>query len=240
MDKYFLPDDYQENTVNLTREVDGVVYWTPRIIRRGGLYQKDVYRWAGQLVRARGLKSVMDVGCGPATKLNRFITPLILDVVGVDQESAISYCRATYKRGTYLVDDLGNPSSSFDRTFDLIICCDVIEHLENPVVVLDYIKRHARPDTLILISTPDRDRTRGKTCRTSPTPAHIREWSKEEFVKFLKHYGFLIEETRFLAPVSWFPPNLIAPLHFVRQMRRTGIWRYNLAVLSKIASGSGQ
>lgn len=163
-------------------------------------YQVAVYEYAAALVRDRELRSVVDVGCGYGLKLLEFLHPACPEIVGIDQEHSIAYCKSKHAGvGQWLVDDFERPQLQFDRTFDLVIASDIIEHLQDPDLLLDYIKRLSGDDTLVLFSTPERDLVRGADCMGPPkNPAHVREWNQNELTAYLLGRGWCVER-HFLA-----------------------------------------
>ena len=79
----------------------------------------------------------------------------------------------------------------------------MIEHLVDPDKLLIAIHTATGPESLILISTPERDRLRGKDCLSSPKAAHVREWNFAEFAAYLKSRGLTILEHRLVPPLSF-------------------------------------
>ena len=189
----FLPPGYRQQPAALThdsaREDDS--YWAPWRLADNGKWQHHVYAWAADLIRASGLRSVLDVGCGPCVKLSRHIAPLCADIVGLDQPSALRAARDTGAAFDLREADLEHANVELGRPFDLILCADVIEHLGDPDPALELIRRCAHEDTRIVISTPERARERGRDCMASPKPEHVREWTREEFALLLADRGFI-------------------------------------------------
>ncbi len=188
-----LPAGYQRRAPAGASSVDE--FWTPERIRASADYQWHVYRWAAKLIRKHALKSVLDVGCGIGRKLREHITPLCDDVVGLDSAEAIRRASADGLGVSLHPVDLEEPSIKLERRFDLIICADVLEHLAHPEHTVELIKECATPQALIFLSTPDRDRLRGRDCRSSDKPDHVQEWSAPEFRRFLRSRG--------LQPLHW-------------------------------------
>jgi len=74
-DIYCIRSDYISQVTNQTVAPESA-YWTPAMIRKAAYYQHDVY-WRGrELIVKHGLGSVLDIGCGPALKLQSLIAPL--------------------------------------------------------------------------------------------------------------------------------------------------------------------
>lgn len=189
---FCLPPGYRQQTRNLTLDTnrDDESYWSPWRIGESGKWQHHVYSWAARLGSDHALDSVLDVGCGVCTKLQRHLVPAFRTVEGMDQGSALSVARRRGVGVTLTDVDLENPPSRQNKKFDLIVCADVVEHLVDPDPMLQLIRECSHADTLVLISTPERDRERGRECRSSDKPEHVREWNRSEFRRFLVSRGF--------------------------------------------------
>ena len=188
---FCLPRGYRQGVRNESLDHTGEYpdYWHPARLAMSGRYQRHVYRWAAGLIPRRGLRSVLDVGCGPGTKLAEWIEPVCADVEGMDQPSAVEIARTRCRHTRLRAVDLERPAVEAQRTFDLILFADVVEHLLDPDPALAMIRSFAHPRTLVLVSTPDRDRVRGRGCREAVKREHVREWSRGEFVSFLRSRG---------------------------------------------------
>lgn len=193
---YYIKDDYITNTETLTIDEDsGQKYWNANRIKSSYLYQFPVYSYLLDIVKTNNIKTIMDIGCGVASKLAYVHKKLpTLDFIGIDQLNAIDYCNNTYDFGTWITDNFERPSGVLKtvNTPDLIVCSDVIEHLKEPNILLQYIKDVSSPETLIVLSTPDRDRLRGTECNHCPNKHHIREWNSTELSEYINSQGFKI------------------------------------------------
>lgn len=160
-------------------------------------FQVDVYRFAKILIVEKNIRSVLDIGCGFGNKLREFIMPVCKDITGIDSEYCIDHCKRTHQFGTWIVDDIENSHLHLHRTFDLILCADVIEHLLEPNNLLDYIRLCSDSRTLIILSTPERDKVAGgRTMGPPANPAHVREWNASEFHDYVEYAGFEIMDHR--------------------------------------------
>jgi len=230
---YGIRPDYVANSENRARREEGAVFWSPRRIRYALLYQWHVYAWARELIRSRNIRSAVDVGCGPAVKFEALVVPEVQRAIGIDQPHIIDYCRKTYSPERYFADDLEAPTLELEATAGLVICCDVIEHLMDPDILLAYLKRLAAPDTLILISTPDRDAVRGPGALSPANADHVREWTAPEFRAYLDGAGFDVLELRHLPPLK--PGlNVLTAVHLLHSLRPGRSWRFNMAALCRL------
>ncbi|HEX7708487.1 MAG TPA: class I SAM-dependent methyltransferase [Thermoanaerobaculia bacterium] len=209
-------------------------YWNDERARASSFFQWHVYRMAQDVVRNHGIRSVVDVGCGTGIKLVSLIAPFAA-VWGIDQLSAIEYCRSNHNVGEFIVADLEQAGFESDLEPGLIVCSDVVEHVMDPDVLLANIRGLCNRDTLILFSTPDRDRLRGADCLTSPHPDHVREWSAAEFTRYLECRGFEVLDAKHLPPVRT-AMNALFFQHLRQQWLRRLPYRYNYAVLCRVSA----
>ncbi len=191
-ENYFIRSNYHVNPKIETIESGNKIYWTNERISQSFYAQYSVYKLCRKLIKIKNIKSVLDIGCGPANKLMKLIYPACNDVYGIDQERMINFCIKHHGLKNFFTDDIENSNLNLNKKFDLIISSDVIEHLDNPNNLISYIKKYSNDNTFIIISTPERDILRGKECSFSPKKDHVREWNKQEFHSYLKHHGFEI------------------------------------------------
>lgn len=145
-------------------------------------FQDEVYQYARQAYKGGG---VIDLGCGSGFKLMkhfRYATTL-----GLELEPTLSFLRKTYPDRTWMM-----PGSQVPGGGALLICSDVIEHVEDPDQILDYML--AINPKCIVISTPDRDELQIDTQNGPPRNIHhVREWTCSEFLEYLSS-RFVVED----------------------------------------------
>lgn len=191
---YFIKEGYKVNIV------DGKaikVYTGPPV---GDDYQYAVFQHIKKYIQSNSnVKTLVDLGCGTAFKINQFFKDLPIEITGVDQSFTVEQGAKNYPYINWIADDFGKSSDvQFDK-YDVIISSDVIEHLIDPDLLLERVKKCAHKDSKIFLSTPERDLVRGKeTFGPAPNKLHIREWNQDEFNKYLKSHGFKILEHKIL------------------------------------------
>ena len=153
-------------------------------------YQKEVYEAVADIMRSEGLHAVYDVGCGSGYKLLRYLGNF--DTVGFDVEPTLSFLKSKYPEREW------KAVSFDDRTLpavDIIVCADVVEHVENPDALLAFLDRIV--GRFLVISTPDRDLMYNSGdnghCGPPRNPCHLREWSFSEFEQYIGSYFDIIE-----------------------------------------------
>lgn len=180
--KFCLPRDYVARS-------DQVFYNdTPSNL----VYQPDIYQLAGYLATGANLKWIIDIGCGSAGKLASLAKKF--SIIGVDSRVGIDMARQAIPAANLVVHDLetGLPNLPDEiMNSSLVICSDVIEHLQNPNMLMGKLAELSHKVPYIIISTPDRDRARGWLDNGPPAnPAHVMEWNGTEFVRFMRESGF--------------------------------------------------
>lgn len=200
---YCLPTDYTPNRARPEDEgTEPSEYWTHSRLRRARDYQAGVYDLAQALLPNGPDVCLIDVGCGPGVKLSRIARKRpATRIVGIDRTSAVTYCRAQHTFGEWVAADLNDPASVGDVRGDVVVCADVIEHLEHPDRLLQFLRQVTKPQGRIVISTPERELMHGPDCHTSPNPEHVREWTQSEFVAFVSSQGFAVQASQLQLPM---------------------------------------
>jgi len=196
-ENYFIKEGYKPNLVNRTIENGDLIYWNKTRFRDAGYYQYHVYLVAKKLAHQYSKRTMLDIGCGSAIKAVKLLKPVANRLVGIDQKNIIAFCRQQYPDGEFYADDFEHPELDLSihklkNTFSLVICADVIEHLIDPDLLINYIRSVSQDNALLVISTPERDVIYGQGNTSPPNPAHIREWNSSEFADYLSSRGLEI------------------------------------------------
>lgn len=151
-------------------------------------YQDEVYRSAKKLAEDLKLNKVLDYGAGSGFKIDKYFSDH-QNVELADLGKTCKFLREKYNRKVY---DL-NMDSLYPEYYDLIIAADVIEHMDNPIILLDYLKNHSKYS---IVSTPEKSSLEsiypGATHGPPGNPHHVREWTRKELFKLFDEYGFII------------------------------------------------
>jgi 2-polyprenyl-3-methyl-5-hydroxy-6-metoxy-1,4-benzoquinol methylase len=146
-------------------------------------------------------KTIHEVGCGEGFWVNKW-NRKGLNAVGSDfSHDVISIARQN-------ASSEGLPSNGFNvksiyelkhgiDNADLIVCCEVMEHLEYPERAMQILQ--SLVDKNLIISVPREpvwcalNLARGKYIkRMGNTPGHIQHWSKKSFIRFVSGYFRII------------------------------------------------
>lgn len=194
MNKYFIKDNYIENKeVNTYDSTDEINYWNKERIHISTVFQYYVYKLGSYLIKQNKLNSFLDIGCGPAIKVQKLIKPYCENITLFDQPNTEQLALNNVPTAIFYGIDIEKDDININQEFDVIICADVIEHLFEPDKCLNIAKRHMGKESILILSTPERDNLRGKECNTSGNIAHVREWNKMELKMYIKNNGFSIK-----------------------------------------------
>lgn len=98
-------------------------------------------------------KSILDIGCGYGLWL-KFCQGRFKEIYGIDlNQEAVNYAINTYHLNVdrITLEQLHDTG----KTFDIITMCDVLEHIENPDLVLKNIHNLMHKKSVLYIQVPD-------------------------------------------------------------------------------------
>ncbi len=188
----------------------GEVYTTSNIIIRllAHNWQKKIKELL-KSINARQLKG-LDVGCAEGHMLFYLHKrKAIGDMTAVDiDEEKLEYAKKHYPFCTYKKGDI-NSLDFEDHTFDYIIAAEILEHLPDPELALNELRRISKKGAFILISVPYEpffhwgNIVRGQHLkRGGKTPSHVNFWNRNEFKKFINDF-ILIEKEHHIKTFPW-------------------------------------
>lgn len=136
-------------------------------------------------------RRVLDAGCGEGFAMREMLSLGSADIVGLDGSP-----------GALQVADQLNPGVRFaagdllnlpfpERSFDLVLCMEVLEHLDDPRRGLRELCRVS--DHWLLLSVPNEPLFRGANFLRGKNvhawgndPGHVNHWSARSFLRFVQ------------------------------------------------------
>ncbi len=139
-----------------------------------------VYEWIGARVIGR---RVLDMACGEGYG-SEVLSRGAAGVVGVDANpEAFEHARLRYRRQNLsfqrgLVETFGRTGGT---KFDAVVFLQTIEHVQDPVAVLEHFRSLLRPGGVVYVTTPNLLTLAPPGAAKSDNPWHIREYRAHEF-----------------------------------------------------------
>jgi 2-polyprenyl-3-methyl-5-hydroxy-6-metoxy-1,4-benzoquinol methylase len=160
------------------------------------------------LARRSGARQVHEVGCGEG-----FLSTMLAEhgfvVRGSDiaAPAIVAARRRAAERSlsaTFRVADLHDLTPEVDGA-ELVVCCEVMEHLPDPERGLEVLARLARPHLIVSVPREPLWRllniARGRYWRDlGNTPGHLQHWSTTAFVALLERH---VEVRLVRTPLPW-------------------------------------
>lgn len=161
---------------------------------------------------------ILDIGCGNGN-ISIPLAAMGFKVVGMDfsDEAVKAAAQAAEEAGVMATFMVGDETAVPDKSFDIIICSEVLEHQSRPEVFLQTIKSKLAPHGMVLFSLPNGqsleerirrllDRNQGgrwvkkiikrligiSTIQSLAQDPHKQFYSYRRLVKQLKEAGFMI------------------------------------------------
>jgi SAM-dependent methyltransferase len=148
------------------------------------------YRFAAHLAPAR---RVLDAGSGDGYGTAMLAAAGAASATGIDiDEESIAHAAKRYGPMFQQADASALPFE--DASFDLVVCFETIEHLDDDAAALREFRRVLVPEGLLIISTPNRDEY------LVANEFHKREYSPTEFDSLLSAH---FDERMWLYQQNW-------------------------------------
>ena len=159
-------------------------------------------------VRQAAPASILDAGCGEGFVAARIGERMPgVAIAGIDPSaSAVSYARERF--GAHAAFEVGSAYALpyADNSFDLVLCSEVLEHLDRPEAALAEIARVARQH--VLLSVPlepyfDAINRLGRRVGVGGDPGHVNFWTRATWAAWVgRHFERATVETSLVYNVA--------------------------------------
>lgn len=152
-------------------------------------------------------RSILDAGCGEGLSLGAVMEATRPDrAAGVDMlADSVRFAQANQPAASFLRGDVTRLPFA-DESFDVVMCCEVLEHLDDPAAAIAELRRVAR--RALVLSVPHEpwfrlgSLIRGKyTATWGNHPEHVQHWDARSLPAFLKRQG--LRRGRLRCPFPW-------------------------------------
>jgi len=160
-------------------------------IKRNPFPQFQIDRMINRYNKAIDLADIqgglwLDAGCGSGYGTS-MVSKVADYIVGIDNSaSAILYAKKHYDSHNihFNHDNLQTVESWVDSLFNVILCVEVIEHLQNPMSIIAKFASWLKDDGILILTTPLADNSQPKPVNTF----HKYEFTAIEFKNLINSY----------------------------------------------------
>jgi SAM-dependent methyltransferase len=157
-------------------------------------------RLVANVIRPLGVRSILDVGCGNGVTLQQLLRAVpIPEVYGADHSTeAVAQAARAMPGASFRTLDIAR--EHLGRTFDLVLCCDVLEHIEDDLEALRNMR--AMAGRCLVLTT-----LQGTMRPCERAVGHVRNYTRAGLEARLGEAGFAPERT-----IEWGFP-FFSPIH---------------------------
>ena len=157
-------------------------------------------------LRKAAPKNLLEIGCGEG-----HVTQIILEATGARvhatdiSQGLVDDLRKRLPSDRLTLESVSIEAMQGHAGFDTVVCCEVLEHIDNPELGLKCLARLNAQR--YILSVPREPLFRGMNMARGAylsdfgnSPGHIHHWSSRSFVRLVSRY-FSVDEVR--QPVPW-------------------------------------
>lgn len=146
--------------------------------------------------------TVLDLGCGTGT-ISFYLAQKGFNVLGVDiSKRALQLANKSAgelglkNKVRFIRKDISKLNLG-EKKFNLIICSEILEHLEKEKIILNKIYAYLRKNGVLIVSVPSKKAPLyrwGLANEFDKKVGHLRRYTKEEVIKLLIENKFIIKK----------------------------------------------
>tara|TARA_B100000963_G_scaffold360959_1_gene394076 strand:- start:16139 stop:17029 length:891 start_codon:yes stop_codon:yes gene_type:complete len=137
----------------------------------------------------------LDFGCGKG----HFLASLPKNLIKYGWETNKERAEFSRERNsnTIIIENFFGEATSIDnKKFDMISLFHVLEHLEDPIIVINLFKKHLAPKGMAIVEVPNYKSLQARFAKENwlhlDIPNHRTHWSKESLIAFFKDHDFRV------------------------------------------------
>ena len=158
------------------------------------------------LVALTQAQTILDAGCGEGVAI-KYLSQHFKDALleGCDIDKGALDIATKLNPGSNIFESSVYNLPIKENFYDLVICCEVLEHLDRPGVALKEITRVSKKYCILSVPQEPLFRTSnflsGKNLlRLGDDPEHIQHWTKGQFIDLLSRFLKIVKMAK---PFPW-------------------------------------
>jgi len=152
-------------------------------MKKFGPMSRHIRRLIKEALSDISFDSILDIGCGEGSLLKDIAShQMNVAVGGADiSETALAIARGRIKEGKFYLLDI--QKEALDERFDLVVCSEALEHLEDDAQALSNLLKMT--EKYLLITT-----IQGRMRESEKEVGHLRNYTRDGLLKKLNEAGF--------------------------------------------------
>ncbi|RJR25263.1 class I SAM-dependent methyltransferase [Candidatus Microgenomates bacterium] len=167
-----------------------------RIISKRSITYRDIVRVINKYKDHCVGNKALDIGCGCGA-LSFYLGSIGFDVTGIDiSKKAVDICEQNKKmfelHGCLKFFKLNFPQENIKGRYDLIICSEVLEHIEDQKKAIRYIKNKLNKNGIVIFSLPSIKsplHRLGLSSKHDINVGHLRRYSMDSIYNLINFSG---------------------------------------------------
>ena len=167
---------------------------------------------------------------GKGKLLHQKLKPIVKNIVGVDvDKEAVEWLKANCNIDDIIVSDASSSENLKEMHFDIVLCCDIIEHVSDADGLLKTCIQNMNSDTRLLLTTINATAIkiglRALAGREAVHQDHVAYYSYSTLCKLLVSHGLVPESVGFFSygTVTYVAKIIFGILHKISSASDDGI-----------------
>lgn len=173
-------------------------------INYGFINRREVFK---DIIYKIGPRTVVDIGCGTGN-YTEILPNSVSEYLGLDfSKKMIEEAKKTYKKKNYNFRVFDLMSNKVKKEYDVIIASGLLEYFDNPIVVLNKIKKMMHKNSKLIFQVPNKDcfYWKGKKYQSSPNKDfYHNRFSVSEIKDITSESGLNLSEIKYYSH-NFFP-----------------------------------
>jgi ubiquinone/menaquinone biosynthesis C-methylase UbiE len=176
-DLFFTFAQYQFISMSIFKNIHTAERATEQAVSDNPVFMRQLFAYEQAAKEING--TVLEIGSGEGYGI-KLLAPHSSRYIAIDKFKPVN--SDNFKSVEFIQMEVPWLNGLEDQLFDVVICFQLIEHIQDDKTLLKEIYRVLKPGGKLLLTTPN------KTMSLTRNPYHMREYTTEEFRKLISFY----------------------------------------------------